>query len=148
MVCVKVQIVCWQLFSYHNRLITDWFTVRLQVCNIMLVPAAIPCHAELLWNTGLGIQSCNVLHIYIYTSATAWLPCRGCFSVWIGNAVVELAVPTWGLAPNLELDPLVLLRRGILVLDGCPRMSSRHAGTCSYETRTSTLQMSACLGLL
>ena len=61
MVCVKVQIVYWLLFHYHNRWMNNWITVRLQLVKIMLVPGAIPGHTEILWNIWLGIQSCNVL---------------------------------------------------------------------------------------
>ena len=95
MVCVKVQIVYWPLFSYHNRWINDWFAVRLQLVNIMLVPGAIPGHAEILWNVWLGIQFCNVL-LVLQSGHHAW----GCFSVWVGDAAVKLAVLAYGARPQ------------------------------------------------
>ena len=94
----------------------------------MLVPAAIPGHAELLWNAYLGIQSCidtvQLPSLELLFSTDWEYGCgTGCPYVW-------------GPAPNLELDPLVLLERGILVLGGCPHTSGRHASTCSCKTCT------------
>ena len=99
----------------------------------MLAPVAIPGHAEVLWNVWLDIQSCNGL----YTTDTVRLPSLGLLFSTDWECGSGTGCPyVWGPAPNLELDPLILLGKGILVLGGCPRSSGRRAGTCSCETCT------------
>ena len=79
----------------------------------MLAPVAIPGHAEVLWNVWLDIQSCNGL----YSTDTVRLPSLGLLFSMDWECGFGTGCPyVWGPAPNLELDPLVLLGKGILVL--------------------------------